>query len=270
MVQFEARFGCTLVDAYGSTEGGVAMVRDRNSPAGSLGLAMSDAVKVMNAESLVECPRAEFDDAGFLVNGEEAIGELVNTGGVAEFEGYWKHCEANASRTRGGMIWMGDRAYRDATGNFYFAGRDSDRMRIDGENIATTQVEQVLTRHPDVVVAAVYGVPDCQPGDRVMAALQLRHPDQFDPGQFSEFLSQQEDFGTKWMPMFIRVATQLPLTHTSKVLKRVLQQEKWNCANPVWWRPTRLAGWREMTSEDVVSWEHRFAEQGRRQVLGLS
>jgi fatty-acyl-CoA synthase len=270
MVQFEARFGCTLMDAYGSTEGGVAMVRDRNSPAGSLGLAMSDAVKVMNAESLAECPRAEFDGADFLLNGEEAIGELVNTGSVAEFEGYWKHREANASRTRGGMIWMGDRAYRDAAGNFYFAGRDSDRMRIDGENIATTQVEQVLTRHPGVVVAAVYGVPDFHPGDRVMAALQLRNPDQFDPDQFSEFLSQQDDFGSKWMPMFIRVATALPLTHTSKVIKRVLQQEKWNCADAVWWRPTRLADWREMTSEDVVGWEHRFAGQGRQQVLGLS
>jgi fatty-acyl-CoA synthase len=72
------------------------------------------------------------------------------------------------------------------------------------------------------------------------------------------------------MPMFIRVATALPLTHTSKVIKRVLQQEKWNCADAVWWRPTRLADWREMTSEDVVGWEHRFAEQGRQQVLGLS
>lgn len=269
MERFEARFACTLMDAYGSTEGGVAMVRDRNSPAGSLGLAMSAAVTVMNTESLLECPRAEFDEAGMLVNGDEAIGELVNLDGVAEFEGYWKHEEANTRRTRGGMIWMGDRAYRDAAGYYYFAGRDNDSMRIDGENIATAQVEQVLSRHPDVVVAAVYAVPDPQLGDRVMAAIQVSEPVEFDVSKFAQYLASQDDFGSKWMPMFVRVATALPLTHTSKIIKRLLRKEKWNCSDPVWWQATKLADWREMTDEDIVSWEGAFTDSQREQLLDL-
>lgn len=270
MERFEARFGCSLMDAYGSTEGGVAMVRDRNSPPGSLGLAMSGGIEVMNAETLLECPCAEFDDSGMLANGDEAIGELVNTAGVAEFEGYWKHEEADAKRTRGGIVWMGDRAYRDDKGYFYFAGRDSEGMRVDGENIATAQVEQVLTRHPDVVVAAVYPVPDPQAGDRVMAAIQVHAPAEFDADKFAEFLSRQDDFGSKWMPMFIRVAAALPLTHTSKVIKHLLRKEKWNCTDPVWWHSSRSTAWREMTSEDVVAWERSFAQRGRAQVLDLA
>ncbi|MEH6581482.1 MAG: AMP-binding protein [Halioglobus sp.] len=270
MERFEARFDCTLMDAYGSTEGGVAMVRDRDSPPGSLGLAMSEGIQVMNAESLLECPRAEFDDRGMLANGEEAIGELVNTAGLAEFEGYWKHGEADAKRTRGGIVWMGDRAYRDDKGYFYFAGRDSDSMRVDGENIATAQVEQLLTRHPDVVVAAVYPVPDPEVGDRVMAAIQVQAPGEFDAEKFAEYLSRQEDFSSKWMPMFIRVATALPLTHTSKVIKHLLRREKWNCTDPVWWQSSKSAAWREMTGEDVLAWERLFARRGRAQILNLA
>lgn len=269
MERFERRFGCTLMDAYGSTEGGVAMVRDRNTPAGSLGLAMSADMKVMHAENLLECPRARFDDAGLLTNGDESIGELVNTAGVAQFEGYWKHAEAEALRTRSGIIWMGDRAYRDARGYFYFVGRDSDRMRIDGENIATAQVEQILARHADVLVAAVYPVPDPELGDRVMAAIQVAEPDTFDTRAFAAFLASQHDFSSKWMPTFIRIALALPLTPTSKVIKHRLRSEKWNCADSLWWRPTPSADWRIMTSADIVNWESSFAQWGRSQVLAL-
>jgi fatty-acyl-CoA synthase len=269
MERFEKRFGCTLMDAYGSTEGGVAMVRNSTTPPGSMGLAMSAGMKVMNAETLLECPRARFDSGGLLVNGDEAIGELVNTEAVAEFEGYWKHESAGAQRTRAGIIWMGDQGYRDADGYFYFAGRDSDSMRIDGENIASAQVEQVLARHPNVVLAAVYPVPDFDLGDRVMAAVQLRDSARFDAGKFEEYLNRQEDFGSKWMPMFIRVAAELPLTPTSKVIKRLLRREKWNCQDPVWWQPEKSASWREMTSEDIVNWERSFAQRGRAQVLDL-
>lgn len=245
------------------------MVRNRNTPPASLGLAMSDGMKVMNAGNLRECPRAEFDAAGHLANGDEAIGELVNTAGVAGFEGYWKHEEANAMRTHGGIVWMGDRAYRDADGYFYFAGRDSDRMRIDGENIATAQVEQILTRHPDVVVAAVYPVPDPEVGDRVMAALQVLKPEEFDATEFAGFLGRQDDFSSKWMPTFIRVAADLPLTQTSKVIKHQLRRERWNCADILWWRSARSADWGEMTSEDIAGWEYSFALRGREQVLEL-
>jgi fatty-acyl-CoA synthase len=269
MERFEQRFGCTLMDAYGSTEGGVAMVRDRNTPPGSLGLAMSETMKVMNAESLQECPRARFDDAGLLVNGDEAIGEMVNTAGVALFEGYWKHAEAEALRTRAGIVWMGDRAYRDAQGYFYFVGRDSDRMRIDGENIATAQVEQILARHADVLIAAIYPVPDPEVGDRVMAAIQVTDPDSFDAIAFAEFLNGQQDFSSKWMPTFIRVALALPLTPTSKVIKHRLRREKWDCTDSLWWRPPQSTGWRKMTKDEIVNWELAFAQRGRDQVLAL-
>ena len=59
-------------------------------------------------------------------------------------------------------------------GWFYFAGRDFEWLRVDGENFAAAPIERILARHPDVVLAAVYAVPDEEVGDQVMAALELR------------------------------------------------------------------------------------------------
>lgn len=265
--EFERRFGCTLLDAYGSTEGGVALVRDRESPPGSLGQAMTPGMKVMNPETMVECERAQLDERGRLLNAEQAVGDLVNTEGVPSFEGYWKNDEANAKRTRGGVIWMGDRGYRDANGYFYFVGRDGDGMRVDGENIGTAQVEQVLVRHPDIVIAAVYAVPDPTLGDRVMAALQLREGAEFDAQAVAQFLTEQDDFGSKWMPSFFRISEALPQTQTSKVIKLSLRKEKWRCADPIWWQSNKSAPWKLLTEEGIADLEQEFAERGRADIL---
>ena len=126
------------------------------------------------------------------MNAEQAIGELVNTGGKALFEGYYKNEAADAQRTRGGMYWTGDLAYRDADGFLYFAGRDFEWLRVDGENFAAAPVERILARFPGVVLAAVYAVPDEEVGDQVMAALQLADPARFDPAAFDAFLAAAE------------------------------------------------------------------------------
>src|SRR5439155_1094860 len=79
---------------------------------------------------------ARFDDKVVLLNADQAIGELVNRLGTAGFEGYWRNDEATAARTRDGMYWTGDLAYKDEQGFVYFAGRDFEWLRVDGENFA--------------------------------------------------------------------------------------------------------------------------------------
>jgi acyl-CoA synthetase (AMP-forming)/AMP-acid ligase II len=81
---------------------------------------------------------AQLDEHGRLANAEQAIGELVNTGGKALFEGYYKNEAADRQRLRDGMYWTGDLAYRDADGFLYFAGRDFEWLRVDGENFRRT------------------------------------------------------------------------------------------------------------------------------------
>ena len=222
---FAERFGCTVVDSYGSTENAIIVQRVPDMPSGALGEPLP-GVKVLDPLSGAEVPVARFDDNGRLLNADEAIGELVNTAGSGFFAGYYNDPEADAERMRGGMYWSGDLAYRDAAGFVYFAGRSSEWLRVDGENLAVAPIEMVLQRHPDVLQAAVYAVPDeSGVGDQVMSALVLREGVTFDPSGFETFLSEQPDLGTKSWPRHVRVTEVLPSTPTNKVLKRVLRAE---------------------------------------------
>ncbi len=255
VARFAERFGVAVTDSYGSTEGGATVQRTPDTPPGALGRAPEGTV-VLDPASGNECPPALFDDNGRLLNAEDAIGELVSKAGGAGFEGYWRNGEAERARLREGWYWTGDLAYRDDAGFFYFAGRDHDWLRVDGENFASAPIERILQRHPDVVLASVYAVPDPVVGDQVMAAVQLRPGlDTLDAKGLLSFLAAQSDLGTKWGPRFVRMSATLPATATNKVLKRSLRAERWNCADPVLWQPDKGGPYRRLHAEDAAALE---------------
>jgi acyl-CoA synthetase (AMP-forming)/AMP-acid ligase II len=268
--RFALRFGCIVVDGYGSTEGGANMSKSIDTPPGALGKPVAENVDVavLDPETGAECPRAKFDDAGRFVNAEEAIGEMVNVMGSGGFEGYYNNDEANAERMRGGMYWTGDLGYRDEDGFFYFAGRNSDWLRVDGENFAAAPVENVLSRHESVVLCAVYAVPSVEVGDDVMAAIHLHEGASFDPDAFVAFLGAQADLSPKWVPRYVRITVGLPSTATQKVIKRVLRREHWETDDEVWWRPGRDTAFQRLTPEDVSELRAQFAARNRDHLLG--
>ena len=217
--RFAERFNVAVIDAFGSTEGGVAIARTPDTPLGALG-PLVDGVTILDVDTGKECPPG-------------VVGELVNTSGRGQFRGYYNDPDAEASRMTGGMYHTGDLAYRDDAGYAYFAGRLGDWMRVDGENLGTAPIERILLRHPDIVEVAVYAIPDPVVGDQVMAALVVTPGAQFDPRTFAEFLAEQPDLGAKQWPSYVRVAEALPRTETFKVLKRLLSAEGVDCADPV-------------------------------------
>ena len=259
---FAARFGCAVHDSYGASEVGVAFSRADGDPPGALGKPQPGVV-VLN-EAGQQCATARFDERGRLLNPEEAIGEIVNVGGRGLFEGYYKNPEATAERSRGDRYYTGDLAYRDAAGYFYFAGRDVEWLRVDGENLLARPVEAILQRHPDVLLAAVYAMPDAEAGDRVMAAVALRAGAAFDAVAFSRFLDAQADLSPKWHPTWLRIAAALPLSETGKVQKRRLQQRQLAAApgERLYWRPRGADAFRPVTADDLAALRARFAAAG--------
>jgi len=236
--EFARRFDCVVWDGFGSTENAVIVTRVPETPPGSIGMP-HDGVAVYDREARTECPRAVFDEHGRVTNLDEAVGELVNTTGAGFFSGYYNDEQATAERMDGGMYWSGDLAYRDADGYVYLAGRTSDWLRVDGENLAAAPIEQVLLRHAAVSQAAVYGVPDPRVGDQLMAALVLREGARLTPEELESFLGEQADLSPKAWPRFVRIAEQLPSTATNKVLKRELVQQGTGTTDPVWVRGER-------------------------------
>ncbi|MEU1183032.1 AMP-binding protein [Streptomyces sp. NPDC005820] len=242
---FERRFGVRLVEGYGSSEGGAAVQWSPGTPAGAVGRA-GPGLAVLDAESGRECPPARFDTAGRLLNGDEAIGELVNRG-PNPFEGYWRNPEAESERRRDGLYWTGDLFYRDPDGYLYFAGRTDDRIRVDSENLAAAMIENILARYEGAHAVAVYAVPDPVTGDQVMATIA----GEFAPEAFAAFLAAQPDLGTKMAPRFVRVVERMPVTATNKIHRALLRREGLRCADPVWWRPPGEPGYRPLTAEDA-------------------
>ena len=266
--RFRKRFGCYLIEGYGASEGGAAINAVLGMPKGALGKPVDGVdLAVMSPETGEECPPADFDDEGRLLNAGAAIGEIVNRSGRGSFEGYYRRDDAEQERLRRGWYWTGDLGYVDADGFFYFAGRTGDWLRVDSENFAAGPVESIISRHPDLSVAAVYPVPDTASGagDQVMVAIETVPGREFDPDGFATWLQEQPDLGPKWLPRYVRVSPSLPQTATGKVTKVSLRAEAWACDDAVWWRPLGRSDIRFalLTDDDRKALAAGLAENGR-------
>jgi acyl-CoA synthetase (AMP-forming)/AMP-acid ligase II len=262
---FSRRFGVDVIDAYGATEGGVAVDRDAEERAGALGKVVP-TVKVVDEEGN-ERPRVRFDGEGRLLNAAECVGEIVNTAGAGPFEGYYNNTKANERTLRFGWYWTGDLGYLDDDGYLYFAGRNADWLRVDGENFPAAPIEAALSRHPDVVLAAVYGVPDDQAGDQVMAGVVLRDGSPFDPAAFAAWVDAQDGIGPKWRPRYVRVLRDPPTTGTNKIVKRSLVHQKWRSdqvgGDNVYVRARGEGAYRPFTADDECELRESFVRYKR-------
>ena len=211
---FEARFGCRLVELYGSTELGTNIYTPLNQPrrTGSCGV----------VGPLWE---AQLHDAeGFAVPAG-AIGELVVRPRTPDaiMRGYWGMPEATLTAFRQQWFHTGDLMRQDADGHFYFVGRNRDVVRRRGENISAAEVEMGLETHPEVLETAVYGVPSEMTEDEVMACVVRRPGSTLDAPALADHAAQQ--MARFMVPRYIRFADSLPKTPTDKVEKfRLIEQ----------------------------------------------
>ncbi|HZT67301.1 MAG TPA: AMP-binding protein [Acidimicrobiales bacterium] len=154
------------------------------------------------------------DEEGNDVAGGE-VGELW-VKGPGLLEGYHGDPEGTeAVRTADGWLRTGDLARRGPFGLIHFAGRSKDVIKRGGYSVYAVEVEGALEEHPDVVEAAVVGLPDERLGEIPVAAVRL-----------SRGASLTEDELTAWaaerlaafkVPARIRFVEDLPHTGTSKV-----------------------------------------------------
>jgi len=115
-------------------------------------------------------------------------------------------------------------------------------------------------------------VPDPRTGDQVMATIVMAPGVEFEPRAFAQQLLADPDLGTKWAPRFVRVVPDLPLTATSKVDRGRLRRERWDGAEPIWWRapgPLAQTEYVPLTDEGREQLRAQFAEYGRLPVLDM-
>ncbi len=269
--RFAARFGVEVIDAYGATEGGIAVNRTVEDRPGALGQA-PDNIKIVD-EGGAERAFATFDTDGRLTNADQCVGEIVNTAGVGPFEGYYNNTAATDRTTRFGWYWSGDLGYLDADRYLYFAGRNADWIRVDGENFPAGPIEEALRDAPGVILAAVYGVPDDQAGDQVMAGLVVTEGEQFDPAAFARWLDAQTAIGPKWRPRYLRVLRDPPTTGTHKIVKRTLAHQKFRpdraTGDPLYVRERGDADYRPFGTDDADALLQSFRRYRRERFWDL-
>ena len=226
---FQKRFKLPFIlEFYGSTEGNVALL-NYDGKAGAVGrvpkfLAHRYHYTVVKfdldtqsriRDSKGHCIEAEPDEVG------ELLGE-INDEPRAHFDGYSSQQDTDEKIMRDvfskGDAWFrtGDLMRKDANGYFYFVDRIGDTFRWKGENVATSEVAEVLSVFDSVLEANVYGVEVPKTDGRAgMAALVVDRD--FQLGPFREYVETElPDYAC---PVFLRLQVQMDVTGTFKQRK---------------------------------------------------
>ena len=204
----------SLFEVYGSTELGVDTIlrpEDQLRKPGSCGRA-APGVEI-----------ALFGEDGGRVEEPHVPGDLY-VRGAATFNAYYKAEGKFRDAGRGGdWLTVGDIAYRDEEGFYYICDRRTDMIISGGVNIYPAEIEAVLTAHPDVADAAVFGVPSDEWGESVHAAIVVSGAVTDD--ELRDFC--REHLAAYKTPRgFDRIA-EIPRNPSGKTLKRQLRDPYW-------------------------------------------
>ncbi len=229
--RFTERFAVPwIMEFYGSTEGNISMVNLDNTE-GAVGripgfLRRRFNIRIFKFDHDKEqpvrgpdgrCVEADIGEAG------EAMGFIDPTEGRFRFEGYTGAREQTEKKLmrdvlEEGDLWFrsGDLLRRDENGYMYFVDRVGDTFRWKSENVATSEVAEVLSVFPGVKQANVYGV--ATPGyDGRAGMAALVADDNLDLGALAEHVARELPVYAR--PVFIRIHGEAPTAHTTGTFK---------------------------------------------------
>lgn len=211
--EFEQRFNMRIMNTYGSTESIGWAITDppvgaRNWPSvGRAGLGYKARICDMEDNEL---PPGEVGE--IQIKGERGRSVMLE---------YYNNPEATDNTfSADGWLKTGDQGYQDDNGWFYFVDRKVNMVKRSGENISTTELEEILEQHPAIAEAAVIGVPDPIRDQATKAFVR------FAPGE-SMTLAEVEQYCKDHMasfkvPTFYEVVEDFPRTCSMKIEKKLL------------------------------------------------
>lgn len=208
--RFHDRYGHVILERYGMTEIGIVLSNplDGERRPGTVGLPLPGV-------------RARVVDEDGRAVGTGEVGELL-IAGPSVFAGYLGRPQQSAQALRGGWMHTGDLARQDSESYIEIVGRIKEMVITGGLNVYPSEVERALLEHPSVQEAAVFGLPDADLGERVVAAVVGREP-------------QREHDLREWLrgriagfkiPKELISVPQLPRNAMGKVQKHLLR-ERW-------------------------------------------
>jgi crotonobetaine/carnitine-CoA ligase len=215
-IEFETRFNVPLCDLWGMTE--------------TLGATTINPIDGVLKRNCIGMPRME--NAAKVVDerGNEVppgtVGELVVKGvpGRTLMKGYYNNPQATAETIIDGWLYTGDNAHMDEDGYFHFMDRKKDMIKRSGENVATSEVEYVISLHPKVREVAVIGVPDVIRDEAVMACVILIPGETCTEQDIIDWCAER--VAKFKVPSFVKFRDDFPRTSIGKVQKNIIKKEE--------------------------------------------
>jgi acyl-CoA synthetase (AMP-forming)/AMP-acid ligase II len=216
--RFESRFGVPIFEGFGSTEASSYSCFNRY-PADKRKLGSVGTVLPVSDMRVVD------EDDVEVADGTE--GEICIRGANIAI-GYHNLPELQRVKFRNGWYHTGDYGMRDKEGNYYFRGRKDDLIVKGGEKIYPAEIENVLSKHSNIVESAVIGVDDVILGQEICAFVKLREASASTEAELLNFCAQSlARFKQPKRIVIINPLTEmseLPKGPTKKILYRVLRQ----------------------------------------------
>lgn len=160
------------------------------------------------------------DDGGTPMKVGE-VGEIICQSPLAT-HGYYKNPEATNAAFLNGWFCTGDLGYFDEEGYLYVSGRKKDMVKSGGISIYPLEIESVIYSHPDVLEAAVIGVPDVQWGEALKAVIVLKPGGKLASAELLSFC--KERVSAYKVPKSVEFHDSLPHTEVGKVNKVKLKE----------------------------------------------
>ena len=214
--------GCDYVQTYGMTETSPYLTLSTlKASMRGMPRAQRLAIAARTGRPFATVELQVVDDAGQPVAADDRqVGEIWVRGETVT-PGYWNRPDETEAAFVDGWLRTGDLATLDAEGYVNIVDRKKEMIISGGENVFSIEVENVLYRHPAVLEAAVFGLPDPRWGETVAAAVVPR-PGREVTRRELEALCRAELAGFK-CPTVVHIVDQLPRTGSGKISKRALR-----------------------------------------------
>ena len=219
-------FQCDYIQTYGMTE---------TSPYLTLSI-LKDHLKKLSYEDQLRFKSKtgrEFigvqlkvvNERGEEIKGDEKeVGEILVKGDIVT-SGYWKLPGETAKAIKDGWLYTGDMAVIDGEGYVTIVDRKKDMILTGGENVYSTEVENVLYMHPAILECAVVGVPDEKWGEAVKAIIVLKTGQGAGEQEIIRFCKDR--IAHYKAPKSIDFMDALPRTGSGKIQKKGLRDRYW-------------------------------------------
>ena len=212
-------WGDVVHEYYGSTEGSIvstATAADWRARPGTLG----------KATAMVEI-RIIRDDGSRADVGESGQIYVRNLMGT-DFEYHKEPGKTAAVHLEPGVFTFGDIGYLDADGYLFMSDRKIDMIISGGVNIYPAEIEAVLSAHPAVFDAAVFGIPNDEFGEEVKGAVQLKPGEHASTELESALIAHcRAHLAGYKAPRSIDFVVDFPRHETGKLYKRLLRDKYW-------------------------------------------